>query len=163
MLLGVMAGCWLRGTGSDVQKVRGLVTAGVLLLAAGVALDPAILPGIDSMRWAICPIIKRIWTPSYVLYSGGWVMLVAAALYWIVYIRNMHRWTFPFVVVGMNSILMYLFAALAAGWVRHALYVTVGRSLFDSTYGPIFESVIVLAIGWLICLILYRRRIFLRL
>jgi predicted acyltransferase len=74
----------------------------------------------------------------------------------------MRRWTFPFVVVGMNSMVMYLFAALAAGWVRQALYLTVGRSVFDSSYGPIFESLIVLAIGWLICFTLYRRRIFVR-
>jgi heparan-alpha-glucosaminide N-acetyltransferase len=162
MLLGVMAGCWLRCSGSALQKVRGLVLAGVILLAAGVALDPAILPGIDSMRWTICPIIKRLWTPSYVLYSGGWVMLIAAALYWIVDICGMRRWTFPFVVVGMNSTVMYLFAALAAGWIQHVLYAAVGRSVFDSTYGPTFKSLILLAIGWLICLWLYRRRIFVR-
>ena len=89
-------------------------------------------------------------------------MLVAAALYWIVDIRGMRRWTFPFVVVGMNSMVMYLLAALAAGWIRQALYLTVGRSAFDSTYGPIFESLAVLAICWLICLWLYRRRIFVR-
>jgi predicted acyltransferase len=163
MLLGVMAGCWLRGSGSALQKTRGLVIAGLLLLTAGIALDPAILLGVDSMRWTVCPVIKRLWTPSYVLYSGGWVLLVAALLYWIVDIRGMRRWTFPFVVVGMNSILMYLFAALAAGWVRHALYMTVGQSAFESTYGPIFESLIVLAIGWLVCLTLYQRRIFLKL
>ena len=50
----------------------------------GIALDPAILPGVESTRWTICPIVKRLWTPSYVLYSGGWVMLVAAVLYWII-------------------------------------------------------------------------------
>src|SRR4029079_3338218 len=107
MLLGVMAGCLLRGGGSAVQKVRGLVIAGVILLVAGIALDPAILPGVDSMRWTTCPIIKRIWTPSYVLYSGGWVMLTAAMLYWIVDIRGVRRWTYAFVVVGMNSLVMY--------------------------------------------------------
>jgi predicted acyltransferase len=162
MLLGVMAGCWLRGSGSALQKTRGLVIAGLLLLTAGIALDPAILPGVDSLRWSICPIIKRLWTPSYVLYSGGWVLLVAALLYWIVDIRGMRRWTFPFVVVGMNSIVMYLFAALAAGWIRHLLYAAVGRSAFDSTYGPIFESLVVLAICWLGCLWLYQRRMFVR-
>jgi predicted acyltransferase len=162
MLLGVMAGCWLRGSGSASEKVRGLVIAGVMLLVAGIALDPAILPGVDSMRWTICPIIKRLWTPSYVLYSGGWVMLATALLYWIVDIRGKRQWTFPFVVVGMNSIVMYLLAALGANWIRELLYVAVGRSAFDSTYGPILESLAVLAICWLICLLLYRLRIFVR-
>jgi heparan-alpha-glucosaminide N-acetyltransferase len=162
MLLGVMVGCWLRGSGSASQKVRGLLIAGVLLLVAGIALDPAILPGIDSMRWTICPIIKRLWTPSYVLYSGGWVILIAALLYWTVDIRGVRRWTFPFVVVGMNSMVMYLLAALATGKVPHALEAMGGKAAFDSTYGPILESVVVLILFWLVCLSLYRRRIFVR-
>jgi heparan-alpha-glucosaminide N-acetyltransferase len=163
MLLGVMAGCWLRGSGSASQKVRGLVIAGVLLSVAGIALDPAILPGIASMRWTICPIIKRLWTPSYVLYSGGWGILASALLYWIIDVCGVRRWTFPFVVVGTNSMVMYLLAALAAGWIRQGFYATVGQSAFDSTFGPIFESLAVLAICWLICLLLYRQRVFVRL
>jgi predicted acyltransferase len=145
-----------------LQKVRGLLIAGVLLLAAGAALDPAILPGIASTRWTICPIIKRLWTPSYVLYSGGWVMLVGAALYWLIDVRGVRRWTFPFVVVGMNSIIMYLLAALGARWIRHALYAYGGQAIFETTYGPIFESLAVLAICWLICLILYEKSVFVR-
>ncbi len=163
MLLGVMAGNWLRNEGTETRKVRGLLVAGALLILVGIVLDPAILPGVDSTRWTICPIIKRLWTPSYVLYSGGWVMLVAAALYWIVDVRDVRRWTFPFVVVGMNSIVMYLLAALGAGWIRQTLYTHVGRTMFESTYGPIFESLAVLAICWLFCLWLYRRRVFIRL
>jgi heparan-alpha-glucosaminide N-acetyltransferase len=162
MLLGVMAGTWLRGSSDGFQKVRGLLIAGVLLLLAGIALDPAILPGVDSMGWTICPIIKRLWTPSYVLYSGGWVMLVGAALYWFIDVRRVRRWTFPFVVVGTNSIVMYLLAALGAGWIRHALYAGVGHGVFETTYGPIFESLLVLAICWLICLVLYTQRVFVR-
>ncbi len=162
MLLGVMAGHWLRRDSSGWQKVRGLVIAGVLLLAAGIACDPAILPGVDSTRWTICPIVKRIWTPSYVLYSGGWVMLFLAGLYWFIDVCGVRRWTFPFVVVGMNSLVMYLLAAVAAGWIRHSIYAVAGRSIFETTYGPILESLAVLTVCWLICLLLYRRRIFVR-
>ncbi len=162
MLLGVMAGTWLRGDNGGLRKVCGLLVTGGLLLVAGIALDLAILPGVDSMRWTICPIIKRLWTPSYVLYSGGWVMLFAAALYWLVDVCNVGRWTYPFVVVGMNSMVMYLLAALGAGWIRHALYACGGHAIFDTTYGPVFESLAVLAICWLICLFLYRQRIFVR-
>jgi predicted acyltransferase len=57
---------------------------------------------------------------------------------------------------------MYLLAALGATWIRQLLYATVARSAFDSIYGPIFESLAVLAICWLICLLLYRQRVFLR-
>jgi predicted acyltransferase len=162
MLLGVMAGSWLRGNGSAVQKVRGLVIAGVVLLIAGIALDPAILPGVDSMRWTTCPIIKRLWTPSYVLYSGGWVMLIAAMLYWVVDIRGIRRWTYAFVVVGMNSIVMYLLAALLAPRIHSLLKACVTWVRFDVSYGPIIESLLTLSLLWLICLWLYRRRMFVR-
>jgi predicted acyltransferase len=162
MLLGVMVGQWLRSGRSQRQKVSGLVAAGVALLAAGIALDPAILPGAGSLRWTICPVVKRIWTPSYVLYSGGWVVLGAALFYWMIDVRQLRRWTFPLVVVGMNSLVMYLLAALVAGWVRRTLHTHLGTTLFESTYGPIVESLAILAIFWLVCLWLYRRRVFVR-
>jgi heparan-alpha-glucosaminide N-acetyltransferase len=162
MLLGVKAGGWLRSGRDQRQKVGGLLVACALLLAAGVALDPAILPGVESTRWTICPIVKRIWTPSYVLYSGGWVVLVAALLYWIIDVRQMVRWTFPFVVVGRNSLVMYLLAALTAPWVRRTLHTHLGPAPFDWTFGPIVESLCVLVIFWLLCWWLYRQRIFVR-
>jgi heparan-alpha-glucosaminide N-acetyltransferase len=160
MLLGVMAGHWLRGGRDDRQKVRGLLVCGGMLLATGIAFDPAILPFIDSTRWTICPIVKNLWTPSYVLYSGGWVMLALALLYWIVDVQGARRWTFPFIVVGMNSLLMYLLAALTTGWLRRSLHALAGSSLFEWTYGPIIEWLSILLIFWLICLWLYRRRVF---
>jgi predicted acyltransferase len=162
MLLGVMAGCWLRESGSAAQKVRGLVIAGVILLGAGVALDPAILPGVDSMRWTTCPIIKRLWTPSYVLYSGGWVMLTAAILYWIVDIRPIRWWAYAFVVVGMNSLVMYLLAALLAPRIHSLFKTCVTWVGFEVPYGPIFESLVTLSLFWLVCLWLYQRRMFVR-
>jgi heparan-alpha-glucosaminide N-acetyltransferase len=162
MLLGVIAGSWLRCRGSELQKVRGLVIAGVLLLIAGIALDPAILPGVDSMGWTTCPIIKRLWTPSYVLYSGGWVMLTVAILYWIIDIRGIRRWTHAFVVVGMNSLVMYLLAALLAPRIHSLLKVCAAWAAFEVPYGPIVESLMTLSLLWLACLWLYQRRIFVR-
>jgi heparan-alpha-glucosaminide N-acetyltransferase len=161
MLLGVLAGNWLRSGRGEEQIVRGLLVSGAALLAAGMALDPAILPGVESMRFSLCPIIKRLWTPSYVLYSGGWVILGMAALYWLIDVLRVRQWAFPFVVVGMNSLVMYLLAALADGWMRRSLNTHFGV-LFSGTYGPIFESIAVLALFWLICWWLYRRGIFVR-
>lgn len=162
MLLGVMTGKWLRSDRNEKEKVKGLLLAGAVLLVAGVACDPAILPGVESMRWSICPIIKRLWTPSYVLFSGGWVILIAALIYWIVDVRGIRKWTFPFVVVGMNSIVMYLFAAVGATWIRKGLFATLGTEIFQSTYGPILESLAILGICWLMCWLLFRMRVFVR-
>lgn len=162
MLLGVMAGQWLRSGRSEREKVRGLLGAAALLVAAGVALDPAILPGVETTRWTICPIVKRIWTPSWVLYSGGWVMLLAGALYWMVDVRGMRRWTLPLAAVGMNSLFMYLLAALATGWTKATLRTHLGPAPFEWTYGPIVESISVLVILWFICLWVYRQQVFIR-
>ncbi len=162
MLLGVLAGEWLRSEREARQKVGGLLATGTLLLAAGIALDPAILPGVAPTRWTICPIVKRIWTPSFILYGGGWAILFAALLYWIVDVRHFRRWTFPFVVVGMNSLVMYLMAAFAMRWVRTTLHTHLGPTPFEWTCGPIVESLGVLVIFWLVCLWLFRHRVFVR-
>lgn len=196
MLLGVMVGELLRDDRPAREKLRRLIWAGTALLIVGVALDPEILPGVNTSSWTLCPIVKRIWTPSYVLYSGGWVMLAAAFFYWVIDVRgrvgfatgrvgSAHQerredfareggqsppygkhapaWTFPFVVVGMNSLVMYLLAALSAGWVRRTLHIHLGPRPFDWTYGPIIESLCILIVLWLACWYFYRRRLFVRL
>lgn len=188
MLLGVMVGELLQSSRTAHEKLYRLIQSGLLVLIAGVALDPGILPGVNTSRWTLCPIVKRIWTPSFVLYSGGWVMLAAALLYWLIDVRGRAgsgsegdqadiareggqsppyrdprpAWTFPFIVVGMNSLVMYLLAALSAGWVRKTLRIHLGPALFEGTYGPIVESTCILLVLWLACWWLYRRRIFVR-
>ncbi len=152
--------CWKGGRGEG-QIVRGLFVAGTALVVLGIALDPAILPGVETMRYSVCPIIKRLWTPSYVLYSGGWVMLAAAMLYWVVDVLKWRRWTLPFVVVGMNSLVMYLLAAFLDGWMRRTLNTHFGF-LFGGTFGPMVESAAVLMVFWLVCWWLYRRRAFVK-
>jgi predicted acyltransferase len=163
MLIGVMTGHWLRSPHDPHVKLRGLVLAGIILLVAGISLDPAILPGIESTRWSLCPIVKRLWTPSYVVFSGGWVLILAALLYWFVEILNARRWTFPLVVIGMNSIVMYLLAAVAAPWFRARLTGILEDAFGDWFWSPIVAAVSVLVIFWLVCLALYRQRIFVRL
>jgi predicted acyltransferase len=163
MLIGVMAGEWLRSARDKYATLRGLVFAGVILLVAGISLDPAILPGIESTRWSLCPIVKRLWTPSYVVYSAGWVLLFGALLYWIVEIHKARRWTLPFIVVGMNSIVIYLLAALAGPWLRTLLVAATENAFGDWSWSPILAAVGVLVIFWFACLALYRRRIFVRL
>ncbi len=105
MLLGLLAGELLRSTRSARTKLVILVSAGAVLLVAGLAAG-----------WTICPIIKRIWTPSWALASGAGAIWMLAALYAVVDVAGWRRWTFPLVVVGMNSIAMYLMANLMKPW-----------------------------------------------
>ncbi|MEQ1853040.1 MAG: DUF5009 domain-containing protein [Chthoniobacteraceae bacterium] len=151
MLLGLMTGQWLRSDAGKWRKVGAIAAAGIVALAAG---------------WLagqfVCPVVKRIWTPSWVLWSGGWVLLMLAALYAIIDGLGWRRWTFPFTVVGMNSIAIYLMFQVTSSWFRETLATHGMRELFTGPYGPMWQRGSVLALMWLVLLWLYRQRIFLK-
>jgi predicted acyltransferase len=151
MILGLMAGELLRGPRQGWDKLRVLVTAGAACLALGWLAGQV-----------VCPLVKRIWTPSWAVYSAGWTFLMLAAFYWVIDLRGRRGWAFPLVVVGMNSIAMYCMSMLMKPWVRERLRTHLGQSLFAGPYGPIVLSAGVLLVLWLVCLWLYRRKIFLR-
>src|SRR2546423_14774790 len=106
---GVLAGKLLIKPHPASQKIRTLVIAGIIGLILGYGLDMA----------GITPIIKRISTSSFVLASGGWVILFLALLYWITDVKKINRFAWPFLIVGMNSIFIYMF------------FETVGYYWFD--------------------------------
>ncbi len=162
MALGMIAGEVLRSSRTDGRKLRYLLLAGVACVLIGAALDPSILPGVETTRWTLCPIIKRIWTPSWAVYSAGLATLTLAAMYWSVEMRGWRRWTFPLVVVGMNSIVMFCLASLSRRWVGQTLLTHLGQQRFAGTYGPILQELAILLVLWLVCLWLYRKRVFVR-
>ena len=151
MLLGLIAGERLRGSGSPASKLLWLVMAALLCLGVGWLMG----------QW-VCPIVKRIWTPSWAVYSAGWTLAMLAAFYAIIDVVGWRSWSFPLVVVGMNSIAMYLLSQQLRPWVRRNLHVHFGREWFVGDYGPLIETSAILFVLWLICLWLYRRGIFLR-
>ncbi len=155
MIFGLLAGELLRGPRSQRQKFWILVAAGIVGLAAGEALQMA----------GICPIVKRIWTPSWALFSGGWALVILAAFYGVVDVLQYRRWTFPLVVVGMNSITMYCMEELAHGWFHRTLITHFGDGMFqilDKPYAPFVARLWVLLAMWLVCYWLYRQKIFIR-
>jgi len=151
MLLGLMCGEMLRGPRAPREKLTRLVLAGATLVAAGWLLG-----------LLICPIVKRIWTPTFALYSGGWVILMLAAFFATTEIGGWKKWAFPLVVVGMNSIAIYLMSQLLSGWIAGSLRIYLGNDIFAGTWGPLWQTSAVLATLWLACYWLYRKRIFLR-
>src|SRR5262249_6731728 len=100
MILGLIAGDWLRTEDSASRKLSRLVVAGAICLAAALAAE----------QLGICPIVKRIWTPAWTLYSGGWCFLMLAGFYATLDVVGLRAWAFPLRVIGMNSIAAYCLA-----------------------------------------------------
>ena len=155
MILGLVAGDRLRTSGTAANKLRFLSGAGILLVCTGWLLG-----------WlGIVPVVKAIWTPSWVLYSGGWCFLFLAAFFVLVDVAGYRRLVFPLTVIGLNSIVAYslshLFPALAFNSIRRV----VGSGLFQlagTIYEPAAYGVAVLLLYWLVLYVLYWRRIFVR-
>jgi predicted acyltransferase len=151
-LLGVFAGLLLKSETVPLQKkVYYLLIGGLISLLLGFA-------------WAQnFPIIKLLWTSSYVLVACGYSALLLAAFVQIIEIWQFKTWAQPFVWMGMNAITIYLianvlnFQRLAARFVGGDIRVALGN----------FAGLIQALLGTLLCFwvvhFLYRKKIFLRL
>jgi predicted acyltransferase len=152
---GVVAGQVLMSGKTGNTKIKLIAGAGAILLLFGYLLD-----------WtSITPIIKRICTSSFVLASGGWALLVLALSYWFIDIKKINRWIFPFVIVGMNPIFIYLFSNTVGGqWLNG--FVSIFTDGVLSWLGAsefilnLFASLTILTLEWLLCYYLYRKKIF---
>lgn len=154
MLLGLRAGEWFRSAAPKVP-IKKLLIAGGLLMIAGLILHFT----------GICPIVKRIWTPAWTLFSGGVCMYFLAALAWVIDLKGYRRWSFPLVVVGMNSIAAYMIAHLWEDFFVTNLHVNFGRGIFQ-IFGiglePFMLGVTVMLLYWFCLYWMYRKRLFLR-
>lgn len=99
-LLGILAGKWITSSASSSKKVLGLIGAGVVMIALGWCWHP------------FFPIIKKIWSSSFVLVAGGWSAVLLGVFYWVVDVRGWQRWTIPLVWVGANPITLYVCSGL---------------------------------------------------
>jgi predicted acyltransferase len=151
-LLGVFAGLWLKQGGpSPEKKVLGLLAAGIAGVLAGFA-------------WGLeFPIIKKIWTSSYVLVAGGYSCLLLAAFYQIIEIWQWRKWCTPFLWIGMNPITIYLAAGLLP--VENLAKLVVGGPV-EAAFGPWGDFVVaitVVALMLAFARFLYQRKVFIRL
>jgi predicted acyltransferase len=155
MIMGLLTGEWLKGKESKERKLQSMAVAGVCLILLGLIL-----------QWAgICPIVKRVWTSSYTLYSGGWVLLILSAFYASLDWKGWRRWAFPLVVVGMNSIAVYVMEWTMRGFFSDALDRHTGNlvpAIAGPTFAPVLHGFLVILTFWLILFWMYRRKIFLR-
>lgn len=148
-LLGTLAGHWLRLGTEPAWKMLGLAAAGVVTLALG------------EVWGTSFPVIKNLWTSSFVLVTAGWSLLLLALFYGAIDVVGWRAWAFFFVVIGANAITIYVgqqvipFAAIAK-------YFFGGAEKFAGALAPVIAAAGVLAVKWLFLLILYRQKLFLR-
>ncbi|MFK5922533.1 MAG: DUF5009 domain-containing protein [Verrucomicrobiota bacterium] len=155
MIFGLMCGELLRSRHSHKRKFFTLVLGGIIGLIIGHYLH---LSG-------FIPMVKRIWTPSWVLFSTGWCCLILATLYGIVDVLKWRWGAFPLIVVGMNSLLMYFMAMLMKPWTTSLLKKHLGPETFNALgemNAPFIQASAVGLFFWLICWYLYKQKIFVR-
>jgi predicted acyltransferase len=156
-LLGILAGIWLRRQNvPDTRKVMGLLGAGAASVGLGLAL------GLQF------PVVKKLWSPSFVLVAGGYSAMLLGGFYYVVEMRKQRRWCQPFVWIGMNPITLYLAdniisfptlaARLAGGDLQRCLDARVAKGS-----GSLLIVLVELALMLLLARFLYVRKIFIRL
>ena len=153
---GAICGKLLISWKDDSAKIiKNFVIAGIIGLVIGYGLD----------LLGITPIVKRISTVSFVFASGGWCLLTLSLFYWLVDIKKQQKWTKIFVIVGMNSIFIYLFAeVLGHRWLYG--FVQIFNDGFLGVLGlstevlAVTTAIFTLAIMWYLCYFLYKKKIF---
>ncbi|MGC8641560.1 MAG: acyltransferase family protein [Isosphaeraceae bacterium] len=152
-LLGVLAGGWLLSRYSPWAKVLALIAAGAACLSAG---------ALWGLRF---PVIKILWTSSYVLIAGGWSLILLGLFYAVIDVLKLRAWSFFFVVIGVNAVTIYM-AVRIIPFDRIAGFFFGGLArrmeAFSPSSGAIVGALGILTVEWLFLLYLYRRRIFLR-
>ena len=150
VLLGVGAGRWLQGTATHLQKASGLMAIGTLLVIAG-------------NQWGnYFPVIKNLWTSSFVLVAGGWSLMLLSVFYGLIDGLGWKRWAWIWVAIGANAITIYLLQRIVP-------FSSISKFFFQGTanlagdHGAILLLAGALACKCLLLAWLYNKRVFLRL
>lgn len=149
VLMGVFAGYWLRSERSGYAKATGLILAGIVCMAAG-------------FGWSFnFPIIKHLWTSSFVLFSGGMCLILLGAFYLVIDVWKLRMWAFGFKVIGMNAIFVYMATHL---WNFRNLSDVFVRGLDEylGSWTGFVHAVAGFMIVWLILLYMYRKKTFVK-
>jgi predicted acyltransferase len=154
MLLGVIGGRWFFENAPKIP-LRKFAIAAVALMAAGLLLHFT----------GICPIVKRIWTPAWTLWSGGVCFAFLAAFSWVIDVKGYRKIAFPLVVVGMNSIAAYMMAHICEEFIQSSFRINLGMgflSMFGTSLEPFFLGVLTMLAYWAILYWMYKKKVFIR-
>ena len=154
MLMGLAAGRWFQDAAPRIP-IKKFLIAGAAFCAAGLLLHFT----------GICPIVKRIWTPAWTLWSGGVCFFFLAAFSWVIDVRRHRGIAFPLMVIGMNSIAAYVMAELCRTFVQNSIRINLGMgflNLFGADMAPTWLGVLTLLVYWLVLYWMFRKKIFVR-
>jgi heparan-alpha-glucosaminide N-acetyltransferase len=154
MILGLVAGRWMKSEAPRVPVNKFLV-AGLVGVAAGAVLHFT----------GICPVVKRIWTPGWTIFSGGVCFLFVAGFSWILEVKKKRGWAFPLVVVGMNSIAAYMIAHLWEDFFERSFrtHLPTGTfMIFGDAYHYLLQGGAILLAYWLVLYWMYKKKLFLK-
>jgi predicted acyltransferase len=149
VMLGVMAGHLLRSDKVGIRKVLWLLVIGAGCIVAG-------------LLWSLCfPIIKHLWTSSFVLFSGGICYILLALFYLVIDVLGFRIWAFGFVVIGMNAITVYMAVHLVN--FRYISSVLIGGlEKYTGNWYPFIHALAGFAVVWLILWWMYRKKTFIK-
>ena len=156
MVLGLLAGNILNSSITASKKLKNFVSYGIGLILLGALFHFA----------GINPIVKRIWTPAWTIFSGGICFLFLAMFYGLIDMKDRKKGTFFLMVIGVNSIAAYV---IADGGMRNvindSLFIHLGKN-FDQVLGPAYATLIsgglVLFFEWLILYWMYKKKLFIK-
>lgn len=151
-LLGIFTGTFIREKRyAPLKSVYFLLLAALLLILLGLAWD------------TIFPINKRLWTSSFVLFVGGYSIAFFALFYLIIDVLGWKSWTFPFLLIGMNSIVIYMAMEGLVNFPYTADFIFGGLiNLADHHWHPLLKAVSVILIEFGFLYFLYRNKLFLK-
>ena len=158
-ILGMLIGWLLLTEATHEQRVANSMVIGFLCFVAGAA-----------WNWFF-PFNKNLWSSSFVLYTSGLATMTLGALYWLIDLKNYHRWAFPFRVFGCNAIAAYVLHGLIAklvtffsgGWRLSSPFMQLGEALgIPPELASLSYAISYTALVYLFVWGMYRRKIFLR-
>jgi predicted acyltransferase len=156
MILGLLAGNQLHSSKTSKEKLNFFIKMGLAFLLVGIVLH---FTGIN-------PIIKRIWTPAWTIFSGGICFLFLAFFYSIVDVAGKKKWSYFLMVIGANSIAAYVMAdAGFRSLIRKSLFIHFGKNfdkILGNPYATLVSGGITLFILWLILNWMYKKKIFIK-
>ena len=156
MIIGLFAGNALKASTTPSYKLKFLIVTAIALIVLGILLH---VTGIN-------PIVKRIWTPAWTIFSGGICFLFLAFFYGVIDVADKKKWSFFLMVIGVNSIAAYV---IADGGMRevisNSLHIHLGQSydqVFGTAYSTLVNGFLVLLFEWLILYWMYKKKIFIK-